>query len=224
MSTGFTLDMREFNRTFRQYAALNKRKLPQIINAKLYTIAKKAQDYTPKADRAQIMAELGATSYQSVSRKTGKTTTRNRYKPTRLVNRIVQSRRRKKGLEPLAKAELRKEARKLIAARLRGVGTLKAGFVRGLWSLAKAAKLYIPYSRNLPKVKRVSKAWEARPGWNPKAMFQYRTLARPHGRSSLQVHPEVVKAFNKAWQWGIKDMKQYIARKMRPDARRISAR
>ena len=64
MASGFTttLDTRAFNRELESYMAFQKREIADVINTKLYYIARNATMTTKAADRGKIDAELRAPS------------------------------------------------------------------------------------------------------------------------------------------------------------------
>jgi len=117
--TGITLDAREFNRAFQQYSKLNKRENAELINAKALQISHEALKRTPVAKKSKITRALGVSFRKgSLYIKRGA-----------LIYGLINGRRRAAGKPTLLGKAFMAAAEKLVAARVRGVGFIKAGWV-----------------------------------------------------------------------------------------------
>lgn len=215
MNPTLTFNKSEWNRGLLGYKRATRRTLPEILNSKLFFIAKAAMVYTPRADRTRIERELGAEARTRVSKKTGKTKRSYRVKPVSVAYAIIASARKKRGEPPIPYADRKKEARKLIAGRLKAVGSMKSGWVTAIITLARHIKQYAALE-STPRIKGKSRAWPAREGWNPTATAKYRVLAGD------RIDPRVNKALQRAFSEELADMKQYTARKLGKVAKRYA--
>jgi hypothetical protein len=141
-------NLKEFGRELNRYLEASGKSLVDVVNTKSYFIAKQAMAFTPRANKAKILADMGArrTYRMAISKsknpnKAGKI--RARAKPIEWTNdtavNIIQARQHEKGEPPLTKVEAKAKARKMIAAKTRAVGTLKAGWHDIMKRFANAA-------------------------------------------------------------------------------------
>ena len=204
----------EFIRNLRTYVTLRiKESLDQIINRKMLFVIRRTRALTPKADRSKISAELGATSTQRVSKKSGKLKWRNKYAPTSLAVGLVQWKRHKAGEPPLTQAEAKAKAAKLIGSRLKAVGSLKAGWVKALNMFAKA----LGSGGDAPdaRVRAKGSAMTAKPSWNPTASAEYDLAIVGAGSNQLHIDSRVSAAAAQAFEEETRSMEDYISKKLR---------
>jgi len=199
-------NLQEFGREMNRYLKANDGALVDVVNKKAWWIAKHALDFTPRANKAQILADMGAkrtyritkpaepksaggrrrkietketqgiagfgwarkpgrggSTYgyymgkggqlrekqvkRALSTAVGPRTAkpyRARAKPVTFTNdtavNIIQARRINKGEDPLPKKDAEREARTMINAKTRAVGTLRVGWHGVLRRLASVAK------------------------------------------------------------------------------------
>lgn len=146
------VDTKSFQSALRAYAAYSKKSAPDILNTKMYFIARKAIANTRKADRNKIRRDLEASDVTKVVfTKRGKIskskknrsvvfggTKYNTQENSRLA-KIVNSKRVKDGKKTLHGEELLAELRKVFSARMRSIGFIKSGWLKGLHTYAPLA-------------------------------------------------------------------------------------
>lgn len=182
-------DLRKFQEDFRRLAASTQRPLHTFTNSRLWHVAEEAKRLTPVADRAKIQSDLGATIQSERVDKKGRTRRRYKYSPTPVAYAIVNWRRRNAGLPPIPRGEMASAAKKMIAGRLRAVGSMRAGWARGMAALASAFGK--SGDRSGPRIKQPSTATPARPGWKPQATIEYRLTVNDGGK---KIDPRVAVA------------------------------
>jgi len=98
----FAKGERDFSKAMRQYAELSKKEVSEALNKKAKDVAIRAIKYTPKADKGQIEQQLrtNGLAYKLI-KKTG-----------------------------LSKKQIQQKAERLIRARKRSVGYIKAGWYK----------------------------------------------------------------------------------------------
>lgn len=211
MSGHMTIDSTAFNATLRKYLAVSTRSLTDAINEKMFFILDRAQKQTPIGDRSKIEAELGATTTERVG-KSGKIRKKISYTPTKLVYKLVN--RKTPGL---TRADIEPAAKRLIAARLRAVGSLRAGWSNALRKFGQVTGRFAG-STGLPKVKRGSEARPAKDGLKAQAEAVYNLLQRSDGKT-LVIDPRVESALASAFAAEAASMESYIERKLGADWR-----
>jgi hypothetical protein len=190
MSANFRVDISGFVEPLRKVAASSPLPLSQFITKRLYFVGKEAQRLTPIASRPKIQTDLGAELTRARVSKNGKIRRTYKYSPTPLVYALMNARRRKAGKPPIPRAEMASAAKKLIASRLRAVGSLRSGWTRGIVQLGKNVGQFLGFDG--PRIKNASIGVPARPGWNPQASLEYRlTVGHGGGRS---IDPRVTPA------------------------------
>ena len=132
---------REFDRTLKDYLAVNRRTLPESLNEKAYFIAGGAIRNTHKADADKIRSELGA-AMTPVIGKRGKALKRKKLSFTgkysmSLAVAIVVAKLRKAGKEIPVAGKLAEMGLALIRSRLRSVGFIRSGWLPALRRLAR---------------------------------------------------------------------------------------
>lgn len=140
-------DQRAFDEALTMYMKVTKRTVVDVVNTKLFFIARKATLFTHHARASQIQAELGRLVTVRATTRTGRTVRRRELEltPSRdhaapLAALIVQKRRREAGQPGLTGSELESAIRTMIAARLRSVRFLKVGWLWPIRFLEKFAK------------------------------------------------------------------------------------
>lgn len=205
------IDTTDFDRTLRKYLTVSTRSLTEALNDKMFFILDRAQKETPLGDRAKIEAELGATTTERIG-KTGKVRRKISYRPTKLVYKLVN--RKTPGLTQTETAEA---AKKLIAARLRAVGSLRAGWSAALRKFGMVTGRFGGQA-GLPRVKRGSEARPATDGLKAQAEAVYNLLQRGEG-GSLGIDPRVAVALEKSFASEAQSMEGYLERKLGSDWR-----
>ena len=135
-TTYFRVDTREFSRAISLLAAAKKKDLANVVNKKLYYVARKSVWYTQVANYERIANELGqnytrATGKRSNSFKMVKHSTFNnaRTASAPLAAILVNFFRGKLGKSGLRGAAMVKEVQRFVGKRLRSIGFLKAGWI-----------------------------------------------------------------------------------------------
>ncbi len=219
MSANLFVNEREFTETLRKAAAATSRTLGSFMNSRAYYLGKRAMDHTPIASREKISADLGAELKSEKVDKKGKLRRRYSYSPKPVVFGIINARRRKAGEAALTGQGMATAAKKLISGRLRAVGSLKSGFVRGLAKLAAAA--HLSFSKSGPNVKMVGEASPAKEGFSPTASFTYRvTVGNGAGR---HVDPRVESATQTAFAEDKAELIRHLESKMKDTLKKAGA-
>lgn len=212
----------EFQRDLRRLAATTSRTLPEFLNSRGYTIARRAMDATRRASRTAIEA-LGVAAYRLIrSRKTG-LLRRGRpiYEPHARALAIVASRERARGrLENLPQAELRARAEKLIGARLRSIAFLASGWIPALRKLDRyGAKGIATDARQKGSPK--GRAIRAVNGWNP--FVQIENNATPEGGNRGPAEAEMTAALRTSMAAEHAEMRQRLAGKLKAEFKALGA-
>jgi hypothetical protein len=205
-----------------QYLRVTNRTLAQVLTTKLLYIASGAQKLTPRADKGDIMQDLGAGIKRlRVSKKTGMIKTIYKYDPVEMVYPLLVSWRKahKKSPYQLPKAERRRAAERFIAKRMGSVGSLKAGWSRIIGKLAQAVKEMQNGESGLPRVKQAGKAVPAKESYDPVAYLSYRMASVRKGQ--FYIDPRVIEAARTSFSQEISSMEKYVRDKMTPDARKV---
>lgn len=109
------VDLSDFNKKMDEYVKFNKRNISEIINAKLFFIARNAVNNTKKVDRAKIKNELMAPS---------------RVNPqVPLAAILVNKERKRNGSKGLNGSELKNAIKTFINRRISSIGFLKSGWL-----------------------------------------------------------------------------------------------
>lgn len=212
------VDQSEFQRTLRAAAARTSRSLPVFMDSRMLHILKEASAQTPIADRSKIQSDLGATLRSQKVDKKGKIRRRYKYTPTPAVYAIVNWRRAKAGLPPVPKGEMADAAKKLIAGRLRAIGSLRAGWKRAIGILAASVKAGI--TGEGPAIKSASRATPAKPG-NPTTQIEYRMVVdRGNG---AQIDPRVIQAMDSGFASEQSQLIKHLEDHVRADLKSVGA-
>src|SRR5688500_8951565 len=122
-----TFDQREFDATLQKYLTVTKRSIPEALNRSALDIAISAYRLTVRASRAAIEA-LGVTYQTTGKRGQALRRRKNIYDTGGRARAIYISRLRKSGRLSTA-TDVSAGVRKMLASRLRAVGSLAAGWV-----------------------------------------------------------------------------------------------
>tara|TARA_R110000782_G_scaffold52263_4_gene112120 strand:+ start:2770 stop:3450 length:681 start_codon:yes stop_codon:yes gene_type:complete len=215
MSASTYVDTKDFNKALKKWLSLSSRSNELAINTKMFHLLRRAQNETPKGNPAKIAQELGqeGTKVRRV-RKTGELKAGQAIvKGGSLIYRIVNARRRKAGEPGLTGKEMGRAARKVLKARQKSTGTLKAGWNVAKVKFARSAKSYGGGGKG-PRVKARSQAFPAKNKPNPVAKAVYKLISR-EGRGSKGIHPIVRKALNRAWSAEYREIVNHINSKLK---------
>lgn len=139
MTATLDINMGEFRRALDRYIQTTQKSLAEIVNQRARNVAYNSLRLTPKAERLKIERELGVTSYKVVrNRKTGKIR-RGAFQIANrtLAHRIVAKNLREKsaGRFPMKNAQFKREVRRFVGNRLKGVGYLSSGWLYAIRDL-----------------------------------------------------------------------------------------
>jgi hypothetical protein len=275
-------NLEEFGRELNRYLKANDGALVNVVNKKAWWIAHHAKEFTPRATKTRILADMGARRTYRITKQEPKSqfgrrgkikpdapqglsrfgwarppglrgntygyylspnlqkreaaakrrlgsaptptkqkTWRARAKPIEFTNdtavNIIQARRHEKGEKPLTQVEAKKAARRMINAKTRAVGTLRAGWHGILKRMASTAKEQYGYNVShetggMRVVKGVGEATAANRFTlrNPRATLTY---VLQHDKMS-GIHPWVEKAANMGISKERGSMRAYAAKKL----------
>ena len=210
MNEVFRVDQKEFQTTLRTLAANTSHSLDVFLNSRAFSVVKEARAQTPIADRQKIMTELGATLVSQKTDKKGRIRRKHSYKPTKVVYAILNARQRRNRMPPYPKSEIAMYAEKLIAGRLRAIGTLRSGWTRALAILA--GKIFASVEGGGPRVRQPSTVVPAKPGWSPFVEIQYRETVS--NGLTKQIDPRVVSALEGGFAKEQGEMLSHLEQKM----------
>ena len=214
-----TTNAAEVQKTFRQYAALNKRSVSELLNNKLRDILIKAINLTKRVLPDQISQELGFKITTNVVTKRGKNRKVTSYSLRKLnnnsgvarVHAIINARRGKQGLDGLQGKEMDKASSKLIRARKFATGFAVVGWFNALKGLKGIAK------GGSEKPLKVNLVGKAKGSVTPAKQNQLRTFAVAENK--VRIKSDVISdGLAKAIQFVTKDMEQYIEKKLTENA------
>jgi hypothetical protein len=120
-------DLRRFDKALRTYAEATKKDVPYILNRSAMNLAFRACSFTHQANKEAIRAMTGVNN----------------------VYALVNWNRSQKGLPGLAKAGREAAVRKFIAARVRAVGFIRAGWLKPARKLQKVVRGAKPAGVNI---------------------------------------------------------------------------
>jgi len=132
---------KEFQSLMKQVTKLSRKQPQESITRRLFHTTLRAMKATPKADKLSIMSKF-AVGKTVALKKVGSGFKRTGRKSTfgnNNIYKIINADRRRNHKPPLKRAEALGAARREIAKRMSSIGTLKAGFVRGIKQLALAS-------------------------------------------------------------------------------------
>ncbi len=135
-------EMRSFQETIRRRIAVGKEDARDIVNAKALDIAYRSMANTRQADKTKIEHTLGVAGYRvSRSKKTGEFKKRGiDLIEDSFAARIVNAQHTKRGESWVFGAELIKQAKALINARVRAVTFIKSGWLPAIRKLSTVVK------------------------------------------------------------------------------------
>ncbi|HWN95009.1 MAG TPA: hypothetical protein VNT99_08250 [Methylomirabilota bacterium] len=221
-------DDREFTQTLRVYAVKCQRTLPEILNKKLFFIARGAQQNTPIGSRERIERSLMVTGYELRRTKSGKRLRKGKAArggailASPLVYKLINAARRKKGLKGLRGAAMKAAVAKFLAGRVRSIGTQKRGWNQPIGTLARAAHEAGTREPGKAIQQAKGKATPAKDGWNPVAELMFELNLDWKGKPFLD--PKTVAAVAGAFRAETASMEQYLVQRMQKDADAVSAK
>jgi hypothetical protein len=227
ISMTLTIDTRPMQEALGQYFVQRVHKsVASVINRKLFFIAKRAYSDTPVANRSHIQHTFNVTQRERTV-KSGK----HAGKIRRVTNyqglnqsafAILNWSRKRKKLPPVHGRDALKAAKKMIAGRLRAIGSLKSGWIGGIVKLQRRlGESFTPELRT--RIKQVGDAKPAREGQNPVSEIAYR-LAIRKGSKSPEIDPRVHAALQKAFNDEAADTSRFLAEEIQKEADRVNAK
>jgi hypothetical protein len=131
-----------------------------------------------------------------------------------LVYKIINSRRKYAGKPGLRGAAMLEAARKLFAARLRSVGTLKAGWWGALKALGRAVGQPNELKEHqMSRIRAPSTATIAKPGFNPSVSVEYNLQAKDE-HYQRGIEKRAVETFSGSWFSEMRSTIKYLEDKL----------
>ncbi len=241
MMTLTLTNLPEFRSAMAEYSRHVPRELAHALNWKTLVIAKDAMTGTPKADRARIEYQMGVGGYQTKVVKQGKNKGKIRrtnfptwFAHPRALSIVLGRHKRKvvqigpKGLGGRIRVGLRtglefreamEKARKMVMAKIRAIGSAKAGWNLPIRQMAAAVKReqFVPSERR-SKVKLEGYGKPSSPSqWKKYTEVSYDVLNKTQGHqigagTQGAAYPKVHAALNSALQKEAQRTLEYIAR------------
>lgn len=146
-STALKVDTREFMRSLRALAVAKNKNFSDVVNKKLYYVARKAVWFTKVADYQRIAQEMGQNYKPAKGKRTGSftmvkhSTYANTDKDAPLAAILVNFYRGKLGKKGLYGQALKVAVQKMVGLRLRSIGFLKAGWIAARDAMKRQAKI-----------------------------------------------------------------------------------
>jgi len=209
--------LRQFQSALVKFLEVTKSELSDVLNRKLYFVARKAFRLIKKADRIRIENELRVE--RQFFGKRGKRLKRAKLIRATGAESIIQGGRINRGEKPLPKAELEAAAKKMVGSRLRAIGSVRAGMLGIIQSLGRKLRLSGRMSEKSPRIKRRGQARPARPQWDPTATGIYRVTINQGGKRIIP--PDVKSAVAKALSSEAFDMESEFLKRTRKNWNRL---
>jgi len=234
MSLLFQVDLLQFEKALKALAAHSNKAFKDLTNQHAYYTARRAMQYTPKANPAKIARQHGIVRYKvdfrkSKSKKTGAVSMVQRNTavfggdPQLWLYKLINSRRGSKGKPGLRGSAMTRAVQGFVKRRQRASGTLRSGFIQMLKDLAPYTSRGVPsYEPGLPKVK--AKGWgqHAKGGlYIPQATMAYSVNAKL-GKVPIGTYPEVKAAWLRAIREETVEMVNHTKQKILEAAQKAS--
>jgi hypothetical protein len=199
------------------------RDLGKALNWKALVITKETQKGTPLAERARIEYQMGVGGYQLKQVKQGKNKGKLRktnapiWFPHPRALSIVLGRMKAKGHTAISFQDAMEKARKLVMAKIRAIGSAKAGWNKPLRQLAAAVKgqAFNPASRTRVKLEGYGRGAN-RDQWKKVVEVSYDVLDKGQGHqigagTMGAAYPKVEAALKKSMSAEAKRTIEFIA-------------
>ena len=219
-----TIDTSRMDAALAQYLAKSRHSVAFVINRKLFHIAKRAYEDTPVAKRSRILETFNVTQRERTVKKGKRAGSIRRVTNYAGLNRsafaIMNWKRRKVGKAALHGAEALNAAKRMVASRLRAVGSLKSGWVGGIVKLKRQLQeAFTPDFKN--RLNNPGDATTAHAG-SPMAEIAYRLAIKK--KSGEQIDPRVVAALQKAFDAEAADTLAHLANELQKEADKVNAK
>lgn len=205
------LDLDDFNAAFENYKRASKRSMAEIINAKIFFIARHA---TQTTDKASVM-DVDRSLLEAARTRKNRT----------VADMIVIRDNYKKGEKFLSPSKIKTLANKLIRARRRSVGFLRSGWLPAIRTIQAAvnrgdisfSSKYKPKIDNKVKTSGTGKGY-GKPA-NPNTDRCFGEIANllegsPDSTTKTQMHQKIINGLQKALRLETQSMKKYIEDKL----------
>lgn len=223
-----TIDTSELQRALKDYMAVSKKSLSEVINQKAFFMARGAARMSYRSNKGKIETELGkdVEAWREVKRgKNAGKLKRVGYsiKSTSLANNILRARIHAKNGKQPTKAEFLKTIKKFIAARVSSAAFLASGWIPAIkyFEARVKSKKGAPArdsSVKLRATKPMGGAIEAQPGWNPKAVLWNSAAAKRSKNAPAALNKVAGEALRSAMAEEVRSMRKHIADKLQGDA------
>lgn len=212
MQPTMSLNVDEFQKTVKDYISNIEKSIPKALNDTMRDIVFDAVKGTPVADRAVIEAKLRQpVSVKTRRSKDGTLKTVTKYKPLPMAYALAINSRKKKGLPPYRKEELKAAATRMINGKLSAVGSLRSG-----WTGAVKAFSGADIVKADAKVKAKGFGYKATDGIKPTAKIIYNL----NTRRSAGIDPRVVDSLDRAFKNAEAKMQRAITDSIRTSGQR----
>ncbi len=224
-SLTLTIDTRQMQAALAQVLERTRHSAAYVINKKLFYIAKRAYDATPIAKRQSILETFNISQRERTVKK-GKHAGRIRRTTNyaglnRSAFAIMNWHRKKKGKPTLRGVEALNAARRMVAFRLRAVGSLRSGWVGAIVRLRNFLKENV-FLDVATTVKRKGTAIPARETVNPVAEVRYRLAIRKAGGEKID--PRVIAALQNAFNAEAADTWRHLTGALQAEANKVNKR
>ncbi len=212
-----------FDAALKDYIAVSRRTVPEVINRKAYFIARKSLWFTVKADAGEIKSRFNRSITVERSVESG----RGGELSTGPFGAILINKRLGKG-KGLYGSAMREKFKQVLAARLRSVAFLKAGWlpaIRILDSIVNDKEGAAPFPPEANRMswspKQIGDAVAAKPGDLPFATIVNAAIASHDSKGALQIYGS--RALDTAFYDETQSMIEETRKRMQKDADKTNA-
>ncbi len=221
----WTIDTRQMQAALLQYLERSKHSTAYVINKKLFFIAKRAYDATPVGNRQRILETFGVSQRERVVKKGKKAGTIRRITNYSALSRsayaIMNWKRKKAGKPTISRIPAMMEARKMVASRLRAIGSLKSGWVGAVVRMRNFLRESFT-AQVANRVKRPGGATPARAESNPVGEIVYRLVIKK--KDGEKIDPRVTAALQRAFDEEAADTIRHLASELQKEADKVNVR
>jgi hypothetical protein len=205
----------QFMSELRKYvdAHIGRESLARVLNRKMIFILRRAKKLTPIADKAAILSFF-STGFRFTKPRKSTTVPRIQYTYNAMgrtgIN-IVQWKRWKKGEKALTQVEAAVAAKKMIASRLRAVGSLQYGWNKALNTLARTLGEPMRDGGSEGKIKHgKGMAIPAKSSWTPTVIAEYDLKIHSAMQPAFHIDDRLVPAVQQAFDEETRSMQDYF--------------
>lgn len=199
--------VRAWSAAIPQYLATTNKDTADVLNTKMFFVARRAWQMIKRASKTQIENELGVQRQYFTKR--GKLLKKPKLIRATVAENIILSRMIANKEAIPERSKIRALARQMVGRRLRAVGSLASGMI----GIARRFSRYGGAAPSGPNVKMRGQGRPARATTqDPAAVGEYRLTV--NNRGPREIHPNVIKSVAKALEDEAADTVRQVARRL----------